>query len=142
MAKNSELDIKWTIPKIKVLDKHGKYGNLEVEENYQIDEVGNIYQISGGVIPKACQRCKQLFNAPTKETPVIQKVGIYKCEDCEFENAGADITLDHKIQTNHKIRKIQQDKFVGTERKIIGLKAQVTVTKDNCIILCDDCYAD
>ena len=67
----------------------------------QIDTVGNVYQKGGGVIPKACQKCKKEFKSEIIETPVTQKVPYFKCKDCGFENAGSNAALDHLILTKH-----------------------------------------
>jgi len=105
----------------------------------QKDEVGNIYQQAGGVIPKACQKCKTVFDGKVVSTPITQKVPIYKCQDCEFEDASGDITLDHKIETEHKIKKESKDRLVGYEREVVGSKANIKTIKDDVLILCDDC---
>lgn len=134
---------KWEIPWRWEVDIHRK--KVKVNYQFQEDEVGNIAQRIGktdkvgGIIPKACQKCGKEFNAKIKEEPIIQQVPIYKCEDCEFTNAGGDATLEHKILTEHKIRKIATPQFVGYNKTLEGQKANIKITKNDCIILCDDC---
>ena len=56
----------------------------QIELDQQIDDVGNIYQKSGGVIPKACQKCKKPFDAKVNKVPLKQKIPFYKYEDCKY----------------------------------------------------------
>lgn len=130
--------MKWEIiTKEVIIDDKGTTKIIETPE--QMDTVGNIYQKSGGVIPKACQKCKKEFNAVIKEEPIIQQVPIYKCKECDFENDSGDATLDHKILTDHKIKKISKSRLVSYKRTLEGLKANIRPTKNDCIILCDEC---
>jgi len=110
-----------------------------VETDEQIDEVGNIYQRSGGVIPKACQKCKTEFKSTIKIVPQTQKVPIYFCEECDFSNAGTSIALDHKIDTNHKLKKSFKDRIVSYSNIIEGSFPKITQLKDDCLILCQKC---
>lgn len=115
---------------------------VEIFEPYQhqVDTVGNIYQIRGGVVPKACQKCKKEFNTERKEFPVIQKVPFYKCKDCNFSNPGGDAALTHKIQNiEHEIERKNKDKVVGVEVKLVGNKSNIKKIKHDIIILCDLC---
>jgi len=133
--------MEWEIITKEIKDTKGQIVVVETPE--QIDEVGNIYQKQGGVIPKACQKCKKEFKSEVKEFPIKQKVPYYKCKDCDFENAGGDVALDHKIQNiDHNIKKITKDRIVGVDRKIIGIVSYVTKTKDDVLILCGDCNGE
>jgi len=107
---------------------------------YQQDTVGNIYQQHGGVIPKACQKCKKKFKSKVLQVPITQKVPFYKCQDCKFENPGGDATLEHKIEhIDHNIKKITKDRIVGYNETITGEVSHITKTKDDVIILCAVC---
>lgn len=105
----------------------------------QKDEVGNIYQKKGGVIPKACQKCGKKFYSEIKNIPITQSVPFYKCKNCSFENAGGDSALDHKITTDHEIKKISKDRIVGYNSIIEGSKSNIIKSKNDVIILCDEC---
>jgi len=109
-----------------------------INAHEQIDEVGNIYQYHGGIKPKACQKCKREFKTQIKIDPVIQKVPIYECEECSFKNSGGDSALDHKIQSSHKIKKIQKEKVVSTKRQLIDTP-NIIKTKDDVLVLCSEC---
>ena len=117
-----------------------KWTFLKGVTNMQVDTVGNIVQKAGGVIPKACQKCKKEFTGKIESVPIKQKVPFYKCTDCEFISSSGDAAFDHKILTDHKLSKIVKDRIVGTENKIIGNFAKISKTKNDVIILCDDCY--
>ena len=130
--------MEWEIITKEIKDDKGLIVIIDTDE--QIDKVGNIYQKSGAIIPKACQNCKQKFKSEIKEFPITQKVPFYKCNDCDFENASGDATLEHKITNmNHNIKKITKDRIVGVDKKIIGIIPRITKTDDDVIILCDDC---
>jgi hypothetical protein len=105
----------------------------------QIDEAGNILQIGGGVVPKACQKCKQEFISEIVKTELKQPVSIYKCGECSFKSSAGDAAYDHKLETSHNIKKTQKDKIVGYENKIQGVTANITKADDNVIILCGAC---
>ena len=108
--------------------------------SFQIDSVGNIFQQAGGVKPKACQKCKKEFKSRLKSFPIIESVPFYKCENCKFENAGGNATLNHKIEnTEHKIIIINKDRIVKIEKKIIGIVCKITKTKNDIVILCGKC---
>lgn len=107
--------------------------------SFQIDEVGNIYQKSGAVVPKACQKCKKVFKSEIKKQPKIQKVPIYECISCKKKFVAPHLALDHKIETDHKLKKTQKDKVVGEEKIVIGSLSQITKTEDDILILCSDC---
>ncbi len=119
--------------------KSGKDNALIIETGEQIDTVGNIYQKSGAVIPKACQNCKKEFKSEVESKPITQKVPRYKCSECDFENFGGGAALDHLITTKHKIGKVFTDRVVNYERTIVGLRSHITKTKDDILILCDAC---
>jgi len=111
----------------------------------QIDEVGNIYQKGGGVNPKACQKCHQEFNAPTKKIALVQDTPSYTCSDCSFKNDGSQKAMDHMITTKHKIIKKLVPRTVGYENIIVGPKVMVDkIYKDGEVvdvnILCADCF--
>lgn len=116
-----------------------KWKFVDSNHTKQIDSVGNIVQIYGGVIPKACQKCKISFNYSVTQVKKIQSVPIYKCIKCSFENASGDAAFDHKIISDHKITKTSKDRVVGVDNKILGSIANITKTEDDVIILCDDC---
>ncbi len=112
----------------------------------QIDDVGNIYQKSGGVVPKACQKCHQEFDAPTKQIPLKQTVPDFSCVDCDFKSTGAVGAIIHfQEHPDHKISKKSVEKTVGYENIIIGPKVMVEkIYKDNEVvdvnILCSNCF--
>jgi len=109
-----------------------------INAHQQLDEVGNIYQYHGGVKPHACQKCKKEFKTEIKETPLTQKVPLYECEDCDFKNGGGDPALQHKIETDHKIKRVLSDRIVSMQKQLFGTP-YIKVTKDDVIILCDSC---
>ena len=119
----------------------GNKGQIVViETNEQIDEVGNIYQRSGGVIPKACQKCKKEFDAILKDEPVKQEVPFYKCKNCDFENSSPIKALDHKLlKENHKIKKTKKERIIDIKTCLVGRKANIRILEDDVLILCDDC---
>jgi len=106
-----------------------------------IDEVGNIIQDSGAVVPKACQNCKREF---ASNVEVIQKKGpapIYACESCNFRNASGDSAFEHKLTTDHKIKKTTTERLVSVDKVIKGIIPYVTKEQDNTVILCGECNA-
>lgn len=106
----------------------------------QIDTVGNIYQKSGAVIPKACQTCKQEFWSEVKERPLTQSVPGYKCEDCKFEASAGDAAFEHKITNiDHNLKKIKKERIVTIERYLFGRLAYIRKTEDDVFILCEKC---
>jgi len=130
--------VEWDRPYRFEMDIHDK--EVKVMEDYQIDEIGNIYQRQGGIIPKACQKCKKEFISEIREFPVTQKIPFYKCEDCDFENPSGDATLGHKIENmDHDIKKTVKDRIVTIEKRLVGNKANVKKTENDVIILCDNC---
>lgn len=108
--------------------------------NQQVDEVGNILQKGGGVKPKACQNCKVEFNSKVELFKKTTKVPFYKCDECDMEFGSSEGALDHKIQTNHKLKKELKEKVVGLEKKVTGKIAKIQKTDDDCLILCGDCF--
>lgn len=111
-----------------------------VETDEQVDEVGNIYQKQGGVIPKACQKCKKEFKSSIEDFPITQKVPFYSCSECKFENASGDAALDHKLENvKHNIKKITKNRVISIEKRIVGIISYITQTDNNCIILCQRC---
>ena len=132
------MDWHWITKEVTVVDK-GRPVTKDVRTARQVDSVGNVFQLHGGVEPKACQQCKKKFVYAVEVKPIEQSVGFYKCEDCDFKNASGDSALDHKIITDHKIKKTTEDRFVTTKKIIIGNKANIKNTKNDIIILCDSC---
>jgi len=112
----------------------------------QIDEVGNIFQKSGGVNPKACQKCHQEFDAPTRRIPLKQTVPDFSCVDCSFKSTGAVGAIMHfQEHPDHKISQKSTEKIVGYENIIVGAKVMVDkVYEDGKVvdvnILCADCF--
>lgn len=130
--------MEWEIITKEIKGDDGQILTIETPE--QIDKVGNIYQKNGGVIPKACQKCKKKFTGKFKTFPVTEAVPYYKCKDCNFENAGGDSALEHKLEKiDHSIKKITKDRIVTVEKKIVGSIARITKLEDDVIILCDVC---
>jgi len=107
--------------------------------SFQMDEVGNILQHSGGINPKACQLCKVKFKAKIVKSIKQQKVPSYNCEDCEFEHGNPINALDHKIETDHKVKKEIKERSVGSDNELAGILSYITKTKDDVIILCGKC---
>ncbi len=112
----------------------------------QIDELGNIYQKAGGVNPKACQKCHQVFNAPTERIPLKQTVPDFSCTDCNDKIDGAVSAIIHfQEHSDHKISKKSTEKIVGYENIIVGPKVMVDkIYKDGEVvdvnILCSNCF--
>lgn len=107
---------------------------------YQIDTVGNIYQQHGGVIPKACQKCKKKFKSKLKTIPVIENVPIYKCASCSFENPNTELAFEHKLLFDkHKINKTTKSRIVDTRRIITGELSHIRKTKNDVFIFCGEC---
>lgn len=126
------------ITKEVVVDDKGTKVIVETPE--QIDEVGNIYQKSGAVIPKACQNCKEDFKSEIKDFPITQDVPIYTCNDCDFEGVSGDSALSHIIEyPDHKLNKSIKERVIGIDKKAIGSVARIKKTEDDIIILCDKC---
>lgn len=116
------------------------YGNISKEPTkFQIDSVGNIIQLSGAVKAIACQDCKKKFDYTQIKKEKIQKVPIYECENCDFKNASGDAAFDHKITSDHKIKKTFADRIVGFVNKIKGPIAIINKTDNDVNILCDKC---
>ncbi len=130
--------MKWEFVEKEI--KVGKRKTIKVKDpNKQIDTVGNIVQKQGAIQPKACQKCKKEFTSKIESKPITQSVPFYKCENCEFENAGGDAALDHKITTDHKIKKITKDRLAKVDKIITGRIAHIKKTKTDVKILCGDC---
>jgi len=111
-------------------DRKGQPSKHDV--GFQMDEVGNILQRTGAVKTKACQKCKKEFNPLTESVPITQKVPFYKCEDCNFENAGGEAALDHKLtNSQHHIKKTSKDRIVTYKNIIKGNKANITKIDDD-----------
>lgn len=108
----------------------------------QKDEVGNLVQQSGAVKSKACQICKTEFDYKPTKKEKIQDVPIYKCEKCDFKNASGDFALEHKITSNHNIKKIKEKRLVGYDIIIEGKTAEIIKTEYDVKILCSDCFGN
>ena len=106
---------------------------------FKMDIVGNIFQKNGGVKPIACQKCKIKFKSKIREIPIKQKIPSYKCKNCDFENSEADAALDHKITTDHKIKKITKDRIVGVKKQLIDNIASINPINNDVEIICKDC---
>lgn len=111
----------------------------------QIDEVGNIYQKSGGVVPKACQKCKKEFTAKIKSTPITQDIPLYICS-CNYETGDPTEAFDHKLLTSHSIKRTVKSRIVTNVNILEGQKANIKeiYTDDkvsDVIILCDACFS-
>lgn len=105
----------------------------------QVDPDGNIVQIRGAVQPKACQNCHKSFDSPIESVAKYQDVPFYKCELCDFKNAGGTEAFDHKLETEHNIIKTTEKRLIGYENKIVGIKANITHGDGDVKILCDEC---
>lgn len=124
--------------KWKYCDITGKISKSST--SFQVDSVGNIFQQSGGVKPKTCQKCGIKFKSKIKESKIIQKVPVYECTKCNFKNTSGSTAYDHKIETDHKIEKIFEDRIAGEIRTITGNVAHIKKTKTDVNILCGNCY--
>lgn len=117
--------------------------DLPGKPGWKQDEAGNLLQPAGGIVPKACQHCGEEFNAPVKETKIIQNAPLYKCNSCGFENTSADPAWDHEKQfesLNHKVRKVSIERVAGFERRITGKIARISFSEiGDAKVLCDDC---
>lgn len=108
--------------------------------NAQEDEVGNILQIGGGVVPKACQKCKKKFESKLVSKEIKQDVPAYKCDKCNFIGGSGDQAFGHTIDSpTHKISRTTKPRIVGYNNTLEGRLSYVTKTKDDVIILCGDC---
>ena len=117
----------------------------QIELDQQIDDVGNIYQKSGGVIPKACQKCKKPFDAKVNRVPLKQKIPFYKCEDCKYETGDPTEAFDHKVVLEHNISRKGKYRIIRWDNTLDGQKANVKEVFDNdslvdIEILCDRCH--
>lgn len=111
----------------------------QIPTSFQIDTVGNILQKSGAIKPKACQKCEIIFKTETKQIPKKQKVSLYKCTECDFENANGDAAFDHTILSEHKLTKKTEERIIGFENILEGEKSHVVKTDEDCIITCQKC---
>lgn len=110
------------------------------EGNAQEDEVGNIVQKAGGVVPKACQHCKKHFQSKVVQKEIKQDIPSYKCNLCNFEGNTGDQAFGHTIdQPTHKISRTTKSRLVGYENTLEGRLSYVTKTKDDVLILCGEC---
>jgi len=106
---------------------------------YQIDTVGNIYQLHGGVKPKACQKCKKEFKSERKEIPIKQKIRHYNCTKCKFNTSSYFLAEDHTIETKHKIKEKIKERISGYNIILEGRIPNIIKTKNDVLILCGDC---
>ena len=106
----------------------------------QRDTVGNVLQFHGGVEPHACQKCKIKFESHIEPFPLKQKIPIYKCKNCDFENITGESAFDHLLlKPKHKIKKKISEKIVSYENKSVGTIARIRKLDDDIEILCDGC---
>ena len=111
-------------------------------ETIKIDNVGNILQYSGGINPIACQQCKKKFTHKIIETNITESVPVYKCIDCNFKNASGEATYDHKIETNHNIKKTTDSRIVAIKKQLSGDIANIIKNDNDIRIICDWCLND
>jgi len=108
--------------------------------NAQEDEVGNVLQIGGGVVPKACQKCKKKFETKVVKQEIKQDVSAYKCDKCNFIGTTGDQAFGHTLdQPTHKISRTTKPRIVGYNSILKGRLSYVTKIEDDVIILCGDC---
>jgi len=130
--------MEWEIITKEIIDDKGQVVIVETPE--QIDSVGNIYQKTGGVLPKACQKCKKKFNSKIEELPITQDVGYFQCNDCEFGNGSGEAMLMHlQIKTKHSFKRTIVKRVVKTERISTGRTPYITKLEDDVLILCGEC---
>ncbi len=111
-----------------------------INNNSQEDEVGNVLQIGGGVVPKACQKCKKKFESKVVKEEIKQDVPSFKCGNCSFDGNSGDQAFVHTLdQPTHKISRKIKSRIVGYNNTLEGRLSYVTKTNDNVIILCGDC---
>jgi DNA-directed RNA polymerase subunit RPC12/RpoP len=104
-----------------------------------MDHVGNILQISGALMTKACQNCKQEFIPKVTVDELRQKYKQFKCKDCEFKSPIAQDALMHTIENDeHKLKAIRGSNVIGYKRTIEGI-AVIEKLKDDYSILCKKC---
>jgi len=133
------MDWHWITKEVTVVEK-GKPVAKDVRTARQVDSVGNVFQLHGGVEPKACQQCKKKFVYAVEVKPVQQPVGVYKCEQCDFENGSGDKAFAHTVDNpDHKLKRDKKERVIGSERTMVGDVPQITKTEDDCIILCQSC---
>lgn len=113
--------------------------NPKVQTNYQLDTVGNIYQKTGAVKAVACQKCKIKFSSEKKVVPITHARSLYSCVSCKFKNTSAEAALDHKLETDHKIKKDSKQVVTNVENQIVGIRPNIIKTKTDVKILCNDC---
>ena len=133
---------KWTLQSEKIIQKNKDTGETEeilVSKDFQVDEVGNIYQLGGGIIEKACQKCETPFSYKEVTRELKQQIPIYKCKECKFESSSGDDAFMHNQDKNHKIERKTEEKIVGYEKILEGVISRITKTEDDVIILCDEC---
>lgn len=129
--------------KWKLLTKIIKDKQTELDQ--QIDDVGNIYQKSGAVVPKACQKCKKPFDAKVKSVPLKQNVPFYSCDDCSFKTGDPTEAFDHKVVLEHKISRKAKYRIIRWDNTLDGQKANIKEVFDDddlvdIEILCDNCH--
>ena len=111
-----------------------------VDNERQIDELGNIYQKTGGVNPVACQKCKKKFNAKPEQEKIEEDMPLYKCKNCKFEGNTGDQAFDHTLEKkNHLIKKTTTKRLVGYNTILKGIKPRITITEEEVVIVCDKC---
>ncbi len=126
---------------INVKDSRGQPKDITYSKGYQKDEVGNILQRKGAVIPKACQKCKKEFSAVMEQIEIKNKIPNYVCDTCNFEEIRPELVIRHTtLNPEHKIITEEKEKVVGYDTILNGTLSFVEKTSDDVIILCRDCH--
>ena len=108
--------------------------------NAQEDTVGNILQIGGGIVPKACQKCKKKFESKVVKEEIKQDVPSFKCDTCDFDGNSGDQAFVHTLDfPKHKISRKTKSRIVGYNSVLEGRLSYITKTKNDVVILCGDC---
>ena len=112
----------------------------KINPNKQIDEVGNVVQLRGGVNPVACQKCKTKFTSDIVKVPIEQNVKSYKCTECTFISNGFFDAEEHTSETGHKTKSNIRKRIVGYNTTLVGVLPKITKTQDDVIIECGGCF--
>lgn len=116
-----------------------KNADSKIPTAFQKDTAGNIVQQNGGVKPVSCQKCKIKFKLEMVEIPLEQKVPLYICQDCDFKIHSPEQAFDHKLETEHKIKKTIKIRIVGHNKILKGEMPHITKIKNDVLILCAKC---
>lgn len=113
---------------------------LILDGNAQEDEVGNILQIGGAVVPKSCQQCKKEFKSEVVSQEIKQDIPSYKCDFCNFDGNTGDEAFNHTLDfPTHKISRTTKYRIVGYNNTLQGILSYVIKTEDDVKILCGEC---